>query len=82
VVQFLIRMESRSDFCDTVEYRSVHGSIPSRGSPHWLTLAAQDLQPRAGNPLAGRRIDVEMWLYPDGSPIFEISTKCVPKEGF
>jgi hypothetical protein len=30
----------------------------------------------------GRRIDVEMWLYPDGSRIFEISTKCLPKEGF
>ena len=30
----------------------------------------------------GRRIDVEMWLYPDGSRIFEISTKCLPKESF
>ncbi len=30
----------------------------------------------------GRRIDVEMWIYPDGSRIFEISTKCLPKEGF
>jgi hypothetical protein len=29
-----------------------------------------------------RRIDVEMWLYPDGSRIFEISTKCLPREGF
>ena len=25
---------------------------------------------------------VEMWLYPDGSRIFEISTKCLPKECF
>ena len=27
-----------------------------------------------------RRITVEMWLYPDGSRIFEISTKCLPKK--
>jgi hypothetical protein len=29
-----------------------------------------------------RRIIVEMWLYPDGSRILEISTKCLPEEGF
>jgi hypothetical protein len=29
-----------------------------------------------------RRITVEMWLYPDGSRIFEISTKCLPEECF
>jgi hypothetical protein len=29
-----------------------------------------------------RRITVEMWLYPDGSRILEISTKCLPEEGF
>jgi hypothetical protein len=29
-----------------------------------------------------RRITVELWLYPDGSRIFEISTKCTPKEAF
>jgi hypothetical protein len=29
-----------------------------------------------------RRIVVEMWLYPDGSRILEISTKCLPEEGF
>ncbi|HWM73672.1 MAG TPA: hypothetical protein VNQ53_08030 [Nocardioides sp.] len=28
-----------------------------------------------------RRIVVEMWLYPDGSRILEISTKCQPDEG-
>ena len=28
------------------------------------------------------RIAVELWLYPDGSRIFEISTKCPPKESF
>lgn len=29
-----------------------------------------------------RPITVEMWLYPDGSRILEISTKCLPKETF
>ena len=29
-----------------------------------------------------RRVGVEMWLYPDGSRILEISTKCLPDEGF
>ena len=29
-----------------------------------------------------RRVTVEMWLYPDGSRILEISTKCLPEEAF
>jgi hypothetical protein len=29
-----------------------------------------------------RRITVEMWLYPDGSRILEVSTKCLPSESF
>lgn len=29
-----------------------------------------------------RPITIEMWLYPDGSRILEISTKCLPKEAF
>jgi len=29
-----------------------------------------------------RPMTVEMWLYPDGSRILEISTKCLPKEAF
>jgi hypothetical protein len=28
-----------------------------------------------------RRLVVEMWLYPDGSRILELSTKCLPDEG-
>jgi hypothetical protein len=28
----------------------------------------------------GRRIVVEMWLYPDGARILELSTKCAPEE--
>jgi hypothetical protein len=30
----------------------------------------------------GRRITAELWLYPDGSRILEISTKCLPGEAF
>lgn len=30
----------------------------------------------------GRRLVAEMWLYPDGSRILELSTKCLPKEAF
>jgi hypothetical protein len=29
----------------------------------------------------GRKLVVEMWLYPDGSRILELSTKCMPGEG-
>jgi len=29
-----------------------------------------------------RPITVEMWLYPDGSRILEVSTKCLPKDAF
>ena len=30
----------------------------------------------------GRRIVAELWLYPDSTRIFELSTKCAPGEGF
>jgi hypothetical protein len=30
----------------------------------------------------GRRMVVELWLYPDGSRILELSTKCAPTEAF
>jgi len=30
----------------------------------------------------GRPVVAEMWLYPDGSRILELSTKCLPNEGF
>ena len=29
-----------------------------------------------------RPIVVEMWLYPDGARVLEVSTKCLPKEAF
>lgn len=28
------------------------------------------------------RVVVELWIYPDGSHILEVSTKCLPEEGF
>jgi hypothetical protein len=30
----------------------------------------------------GRRLVAELWLYPDGSRILELSTKCAPSETF
>jgi len=30
----------------------------------------------------GRKLVAEMWLYPDGARILELSTKCPPKEMF
>ena len=30
----------------------------------------------------GRKLVAEMWLYPDGSRILELSTKCAPAEAF
>jgi hypothetical protein len=36
---------------------------------------------RAPKPL-GRRLVAEMWFYPDGSRILELSTKCAPSEMF
>jgi hypothetical protein len=33
-------------------------------------------------PELGRKLTVELWLYPDGSQIVELSTKCEPSEAF
>jgi hypothetical protein len=30
----------------------------------------------------GRNIVVELWIYPDGSHVYEVSTKCEPKDAF
>ena len=30
----------------------------------------------------GRRLVAELWFYPDGSRILELSTKCAPTQGF
>jgi hypothetical protein len=33
-------------------------------------------------PDYGRRLVAEVWVYPDGSRILELSTKCTPAEPF
>jgi hypothetical protein len=40
------------------------------------------LKLRLDPPELGRRLVVEMWLYPDGSRILELSTRCLPAEAF
>ena len=40
------------------------------------------LKLRLDPPELGRRLVVEMWLYPDGSRILELSTRCLPTEAF
>ena len=48
-----------------------------------LTLGPTFLLRAKHQPKAFKRgITVEMWLYPDGSRILEVSTKCLPSEGF
>ena len=32
--------------------------------------------------LDGRRLVADMWLYPDGSRLLELSTKCLPADAF
>jgi hypothetical protein len=40
------------------------------------------LKARVAPKELGRRLVGELWLYPDGSRIVELSTKCVPQEAF
>lgn len=40
------------------------------------------LKLRATPPDFNRRLVTEVWFYPDGSRILELSTKCVPKDAF
>jgi hypothetical protein len=40
------------------------------------------LKARVVQPESGRRMVGEMWLYPNGTRIMELSTKCTPKEAF
>jgi hypothetical protein len=48
-----------------------------------VTLGPTYLLKAKHNPTNFKRgIVVEMWLYPDGSRILEISTKCLPEEAF
>jgi hypothetical protein len=40
------------------------------------------LKLRFAPPELGRRMVAEMWLYPDGSRILELSTRCATNEAF
>jgi hypothetical protein len=40
------------------------------------------LKLKASPPGAGRKMVVELWLYPDGTRILELSTKCAPDQAF
>jgi hypothetical protein len=40
------------------------------------------LKLKVRSAMFSRRIVVEVWLYPDGSRVAELSTKCLPGEGF
>jgi hypothetical protein len=43
-----------------------------------ISILKLKLEPKA----LGRRLVAELWLYPDGSRIVELSTKCLPSEAF
>ena len=40
------------------------------------------LKLKGTSPAYGRKLVVELWLYPDGDRILELSTKCAPSEAF
>jgi len=44
-----------------------------------ITVLKLKLQPEE---IGRRRLVAELWFYPDGSRILELSTKCAPSEGF
>jgi hypothetical protein len=43
-----------------------------------ISILKLKLEPKA----LGRRLVAELWLYPDGGRIVELSTKCLPSEAF
>jgi hypothetical protein len=49
-----------------------------------LILLGPILLLRAKHPAKefGRNVVVELWIYPDGSHVFEVSTKSEPKDAF
>jgi hypothetical protein len=40
------------------------------------------LKPKMTPKGFGRKLTTEFWIYPDGSAILELSTKCLPSEAF
>jgi hypothetical protein len=53
-------------FFDTPDLRLDHHGVVVRFSPEGLR----------------RRLVAELWLYPDGERILELSTRCLPGQGF
>ena len=43
---------------------------------------SSSLKLKAAPPGFARKMVVELWLYPDGTRILELSTKCAPSEAF
>ena len=59
-------------------------NMPRRVSPSttWTCSARSSCSSSRSSPKTfDRRIVAEMWLYPDGTRIVELSTKCLPGEG-
>lgn len=50
--------------------------------PIFVLKAVFEADMRASGGTEGRRVVAEMWLYPDGSRILELSTKCPPQQAF
>jgi hypothetical protein len=55
-----------------------------RARPRRPHAARPDLRAQAQLAAAGfkRKLTTELWMYPDGSHILELSTKCIPSEMF
>ena len=76
---------SRSRSARSSSSTPLRASISTRSIPLGPTFSLKgrfDAQLGGSGPTAVRPIVVELWLYPDGSRILELSTKCAPAEAF
>jgi hypothetical protein len=74
-IRKLFSKEQRSFFAEHAPAGQSLDDLVSLGPINILKLK---FTPKA----LGRRLVAEMWLYPDGSRILELSTKCAPPDGF
>ena len=59
------------------------GTAPAAMPPVTLLSGAELVSKiKAAPPGYARKMVVELWLYPDGTRILELSTKCAPSEAF
>ena len=57
--------------------------LRSRVGSRRSTSRSRSLSGSAGAPAGfARKMVVELWLFPDGSRVLELSTKCAPTEAF